>query len=323
MSTILWLIAVATFVIVQPADGARILGLFPHTGRSHQMVFEPLLLELSGRGHNVTVVSFYPREHPVPPNYKDISLRGLAPIGIESIDMALFDNESDGFRRHYENLYSFFDLADMATSICQKIVEWPELPEVFRDVADYDVILLENFNSDCFMGLAHAYGAKAPIVALLTSAMMPWSFSRFGINDNTAYVPCIGTDLTDRMTFSERLLNTISHYYLKYWYRQSIQVKEQNIIERHLGKKLTDLDILAKNISLMLVNTHPSLNVRRPTAPGLIEVGGMHVTCRGNSIPAVSLHYIHCHYDLRIVQIAVLRLNTIGKPLISEIGLGT
>ena len=34
---------------------------------------------------------------------------------------------------------------------------------------------------------------------------------------------------------------------------------------------------LAKNTSLMLVNTHYSLNGVRPNTPSVIEVGGLHI----------------------------------------------
>lgn len=63
----------------------RILGLFPHLGKSHFDVFEPLLKELAIKGHNVTVVSHFPLKTPLK-NYEDISLNyGIS--GMEFIDM--------------------------------------------------------------------------------------------------------------------------------------------------------------------------------------------------------------------------------------------
>lgn len=276
-------IALVLLTLIRPNDAGRVLGLFPHTGRSHQMVFEPLLRELALRGHNVTVVSFFPLSNP-PPNYKDLSLRGLAEIGIEVMDLALFEESEPPYLKQLMAALTFSSLADMALEVCEKLVKWPELQEVFyKD--DYDVILVENFNSDCFLGLAHAYGMTAPVIALLSSSMMPWSYERLGITENPAYVASLSTDFTDSMSFLERLENTLVHYYMKYWYRNMIQVKEQAIVEKHVGRRLTDFNELAKNMSLILVNSHYSLNGGRPMVPGLIEVGGMHITSSKKPIP--------------------------------------
>ncbi|BES95202.1 glucuronosyltransferase [Nesidiocoris tenuis] len=45
----------------QHAGAANILGIFPYTARSHFAVYAPLLDELWSRGHNLTVISHFPR----------------------------------------------------------------------------------------------------------------------------------------------------------------------------------------------------------------------------------------------------------------------
>jgi hypothetical protein len=54
--------------------GAKVLGVFPFPFRSHLMVQKALMFELARRGHEVTVVSFFP-ENKVIPNYTDIKLK--------------------------------------------------------------------------------------------------------------------------------------------------------------------------------------------------------------------------------------------------------
>ncbi|XP_050344526.1 UDP-glycosyltransferase UGT5-like isoform X3 [Nymphalis io] len=53
----------------------NILAVFPYEGRSHFLVFESLLKELAGKGHNLTVISYFPQENAIP-NYRDIALEG-------------------------------------------------------------------------------------------------------------------------------------------------------------------------------------------------------------------------------------------------------
>lgn len=43
------------------------------------------------------------------------------------------------------------------------------------------------------------------------------------------------------------------------------------------GDEITPLDVLAFNTSLILVNAHFSLNEPKPTVPGIVEIGGLHI----------------------------------------------
>lgn len=67
-------------------SGFEILGVFPHPGKSHFDVFEPLMEKLALRGHNVTVLSHFPREKPLN-GYNDVSLRGTSKILKNFIDL--------------------------------------------------------------------------------------------------------------------------------------------------------------------------------------------------------------------------------------------
>lgn len=254
------------------------------------MVFEPLLRRLAERGHHVTTVSFFPLKNP-PANYTDVSLEGIANIGVETMDLGIFEHPPPlfgffGVERILKQVFEFYPLADMALSVCRKLVEWPALTEALKK--DYDLVLIENFNSDCMLGLVHVYGINAPSVALLSSGMMPWSPDRVGLSDNPSHVTTISTNFLDKMTFVERLENTFVQLYFKLWYRYDIQLKEQEVLEKHFGRKITDLSDLARNTSLFLVNTFFGLNGVKPLLPGVVEVGGMHLDPNRKTIPPVS-----------------------------------
>lgn len=251
------------------------------------MVFEPLLRRLAERGHHVTVVSFFPVKNP-PANYTDISLEGIADLGLESFDLSFYENPNKllrllGLDTIVKQLTEFHPLAELALSSCKKLVEFQPLAEALR--SDYDVLLVENFNSDCMLGLSHVYGQSAPIIQLSSTGLMHWSSSRFGVSDNPSYVPIISSAFTNPMSFLQRLENTILNIYYKIWYRYSIQLKEKVIIEKHFGRRIPDLQELAKNVSLLLTNVFHSLNGVRPLLPGIVEVGGMHLDQNRKVIP--------------------------------------
>ncbi|XP_075974221.1 UDP-glycosyltransferase UGT5-like isoform X2 [Anticarsia gemmatalis] len=272
------------------AESANILGLFPHVGRSHFLTFEPLLKRLSENGHQVTVVSFFPSKERRE-NYTDISLESLAMVRKEAIDLSHFEKRHNlidklGLRYTVAQVTSFQPLIKMALGICSKLVDFRPLAEALQK--NYDLVLIENFNSDCMLGLLHVYGIKAPVVSMLSCPMMQWSPSRIGAIDNPSYVPVISSRSTSKMSFLERMENTAMNVYFKWWYRYNIQVKERAIIEKRFKRRIPDLQDLAKNNSAILVNTFHSLNGVRPMLPGIIEVGGMHLYHRLKPIP----HYI-------------------------------
>ncbi|XP_023955106.2 UDP-glycosyltransferase UGT5-like isoform X5 [Bicyclus anynana] len=281
------LVCLAIIALSNYVYGARILGLFPHTGKSHQMVFEPLLRKLAERGHHVTVASFFPLKNP-PANYTDVSFEGIATLGIESFDLNWYENPDFILRvpivgRLMKQLAEFHPLAGMALGVCSKAVDWPPLTEALEK--DYDVVFVENFNSDCMLGLLHVHGINAPVIALLSSSLMPWSADRIGVTDNPSYVPVLSSDYSSRMTYWQRVENTFLKMYHKLWFRYLVQVKEQEIIEKHFSRKIPDLEDIARNVSLMMLNTHFALNGPKPLVPGLIQVGGMHLDPTRKAIP--------------------------------------
>ncbi|XP_014369341.2 UDP-glycosyltransferase UGT5-like isoform X1 [Papilio machaon] len=270
------------------AECARILGLFPHIGKSHYIVFQSLLQALADRGHDVTTVSFFPIKNP-PPNYKDVSLEGVADLGVEALDLSMFEFPSVLTKIPVLSLFlkakvEINILGEIGLGVCEQLVRLPTLADAMKE--EYDVILTENFVSDCMMGILHVYGNKAPVIGLSSSIFMAWVPDRYGLNDNPAYVPIITSPYSTRMNFLQRLGNFIVNVYSKYWFHEYLQKEERAIIEKHFNTKIPDLEEIARNQSvLMLVNSFPILNGAKPLVPSVIEVGGMHLNHTRKELP--------------------------------------
>ncbi|CAH2076950.1 unnamed protein product, partial [Iphiclides podalirius] len=280
--------ALITFLFSGDGDAARILGLFPHPGKSHQMVFEPLLKALAERQHHVTTVSFFPLKNP-PENYTDLSLGSMSQLLLESLDLSLFEASSalskvPVLERIIREMSEFQPLAKIAVDICERLTKWEPLIDALKK--DYDLILVENFSSDCMLGLLHVLGNTAPKVALSSSNLMPWAADRVGAADNPAYVPIISTGFTARMNFLERLENSFLCAFYKFWFHRAVQVKERAMIQKRFGRSIPDLRVLGSNYSLTLVNTFHALNGNRPSVPALVEVGGMHLDHARRVLPS-------------------------------------
>lgn len=262
----------------------KILSIFGHLGKSHFDVFKPLLEELARRGHEITVISYFPRTESVKakeplPNYKDISL----------VDpkVGVYLNIVDLREIHHSFFYIVTQLSllrRMADFACNHGLRNPLITEFLRTDEKFDVILTESFNTDCFLGLIHRF-KPAPYLALSSHQIMPWINNNMGNVDNPSYIPHIFLGFTRPMDFFNRMINTMTlslcNAVYSYWY----QVVDQAIVNEIFDSDLPKLSEIAQQSKALLVNTHSSLHGIRPQLPNVVEVGGLHIPSRINPLP--------------------------------------
>ncbi|KAI4462969.1 UDP-glucosyltransferase [Holotrichia oblita] len=251
------------FAFLTSVSSLKILGIFPYAGKSHFVVFEVLLRELAKRGHQVTVVSEFPQKRSLQ-NYKDIALEQSPNVEIINIpDMP------PPFLRKYAILKY---LAQAAWETCDKLNQ-KSMQDLIKTTEKYDLLLIEYFNTDCFLGFAHKF--KVPFIGLSSCYDMPWVGERVANPTNPAYIPNHFANFDVHMNFWERLENTILYLYTNIIYSTLMQGDE--IAKKYFGDDLPPLHVLARNTSLFLVNTLPALNGARPKVPSFVEVGGMNI----------------------------------------------
>jgi glucuronosyltransferase len=83
------------------------------------------------------------------------------------------------------------------------------------------------------------------------------------------------------MTFGQRLVNTVATEVFKLGLYMFAELPTDRMLKKHFGKDVPPLSELKKRTTLILVNSHFSLNNPRPTVPGFIEVGGIHIQSNG------------------------------------------
>lgn len=246
----------------------NILGVFPHPGKSHVDVFKPLMKALAAKGHQVTVISYFPLIKPIP-KYKDINL-GSKHVLVDSFDMKDIDASN-----RFQRINDVMLLDYIANSSCELGLSSEAVQNFMKTKNKFDLMITEFFNSDCFLGLAER--VKAPIIGLSSSTLMPWTSERLGNPTHTAYIPDNLMHFSDRMTFFERVGNTLATLYHQYYYELLMLNRDETTVRKHLGRKSARVREFIRNTSLILVNTHFSLNLPRPLVPNVIEVGGIHV----------------------------------------------
>jgi glucuronosyltransferase len=250
------------------AENSKILVVFSHIGRSHFDVFESYLEQLAARGHELLVISHFPRKHPTV-NYKDIDLRGITKVN-QTVNIISYADVP-----HMGQIQSAFLLSEWAAEACEKTCEHPDVQKLIKSDDKFDLLITEMFNTDCFLAFAHKF--KIPIIGFSSCVFMPWTPDRVGNPDDPAYIPTHFVASSDKMNFSERLLNTFWYLFHKLHYPFLTDAPAYKIAKKHFGESLPALSHLARNTSLILVNNHFSVNRPRPLVPGVVEVAGIHI----------------------------------------------
>lgn len=262
----------------------KILGVFGHLGKSHFDVFKPLLEELARRGHELTVISYFPRTDNAKakeslPNYKDIDLRVDPKVGIFVNVMDLQQISHSWFRVQLElNMIKFMSEYACGTALRSSVIK-----EFLRSDEKFDLILTENFNTDCFLGFIHRF--KAPYLALSSHQIMPWTNNDMGNMDEPSYIPVLFLGFTRPLDFFRRIQNTLwllwTNMAYEYWFRPA----DQAIANEVFGSDLPKLEKIAQQSQALLVNTHSSLHGSRPQLPNVVEIGGLHIPSKINPLP--------------------------------------
>ncbi|VVC33782.1 UDP-glucuronosyl/UDP-glucosyltransferase [Cinara cedri] len=261
------LFTVAALAAHDRASAARILGVFPHHGYSHHMVFLPYLRTLADRGHDVHVISNFGSSHP---KITDIGVEGSMPMSNNAVPFPESDT-AFGFSSMWRDMDILYNLAKSTESMfgvpaVKRLLDDPD--------AAFDLVIAEHFNSELPLGFAAKY--RAPFVLLSSCPLIPWSMDLFGQPQQTAYRPSVFSGLSERMDFVQRLINTLISHVSIVMFRTTNRPWSQHVIKKHLGVDIS-LDEFASNASLILVNTHWSINGVSPTVPAVLEVGGMHM----------------------------------------------
>uniref|UniRef100_A0A0A9Z0Z0 UDP-glucuronosyltransferase 2B20 n=1 Tax=Lygus hesperus TaxID=30085 RepID=A0A0A9Z0Z0_LYGHE len=252
----------AVIILVSVAcEGAEILGILPHPGKSHNLVTTPYFLELARRGHSVTVLGYYKPDN-APSNYRTVL---LGPEGAKS-GYYSFDILDHKENFAVWNMQLFLDLAQTFSPAAKRV---EALKSQLK--SKYDLIVVEFFNAESFLGFVESLGA--PFIYFHTAELIPWQWTAVGDPLETSYNQNVYTELGRKADFKGRLYNFLETYWLLYFYQTTLR----GVYETSAGSSAHPLLDIAKNASLQLVNTHFSFTGSRPVNPSTIEVGGINV----------------------------------------------
>ncbi|CAL7934259.1 unnamed protein product [Xylocopa violacea] len=253
----------------------KVLGLFQHPGYSHCIIFKTVLVELARRGHDVTVMSYFPRtekeiaEEPLP-NYKDIDLReGKYDLFIHSVDLNSISLTS--YKRILSNMYLIYK---MASATCSQCLGNQFVRQFFDSNPQFDVTITEAFNTNCANALLHK--VKAPLVLMSSHLVTPWTNDDFGVPQEASYMPSILTASQLPLGFFDRVSNLMIVLLQNLLVRTIFSWRDSQLVEKY-GLGPVDLHEVNRNASLLLTNSHYVIHGAAIHPHNVVEVGGLHV----------------------------------------------
>ncbi|CAD7000184.1 unnamed protein product [Ceratitis capitata] len=237
------------------------------------MWMEHFLKDLLQRGHQVTTLTNHPAKQ-THPNLTEIIIDPKLNIAEHRPRENIFKMH---FTSDFENLQMYWHVGLLSS---EHALNDPKVKTLIasKDL-EFDLVILEQFYHESFLMFAHKF--KCPIVTLGTLGYADNMDHAMGLLTPWSIVPHLLVSYTDEMTFAQRAYNTYLSIYdalFRSWYYIP---KMQEMAERHFGGyiegPLPHVSDLEKNVSLMLINSHRSTDVPRPSMPGLIDVAGVHI----------------------------------------------
>lgn len=177
--------------------------------------------------------------------------------------------------KYVGHFLEFFMLYNWGVEACEHAYNSSAIRTVLSSKKRYDLIIMEQFNTDCLMGVA--WKLQVPVIGLSSCALMPWHYDRVGAPHIPSYVPALFMGHSDRMSFGQRLTNLLTVHAMKFLKKQLMDRSADAIARRYVGADMPSVSELAKRTSAVFVNQHYSLSGVKPLPSAIVELGGVHI----------------------------------------------
>jgi glucuronosyltransferase len=272
ISLTIWYLLVGLLVIPE-LSAYNLLFLSPITTPSHSNFFKPVVKAMVDRGHFVTYYSgLNHNNQQMATNNQTINFRPL------SSSPALYKISTDhqvDFNIRDKPLLFLSQLPQKMENYCTAIYNDPVFQQLINTAEKFDIIVIEGYLNDCVLPLVAMF--DVPFIYMSGVAPVPWLLNAFGSPLATDHVPNAVHSFTDEMNFWQRTVNTVSSIsgvYLRHWL---IMPVVDRMAHNMLGKNLPAIEEIERHyMSLLIVNTHSSINYQLPLSPAIIQAGGLH-----------------------------------------------
>ncbi|XP_031634155.1 UDP-glucuronosyltransferase 2B15-like isoform X2 [Contarinia nasturtii] len=266
-------------ILFVPIRSYKILGVYPLPSKSHFYIGHALMEGLAKDGHDVTVISPFNVSHPHE-NYRHILLE----TSYELFQKKYAKNNFLDLSRLYfwDMVLKYYRFGVRFTNITFSSANFQKF---LRTEQHFDVIVIESCLQDALYALSQHF--QAPLIVTTASGATKFSTDLVGSPNFPSYIPHIYTHYTDRMTFWQRIYNSLSFWFEDLTFPIYFAPKQQEIMEKSFtnAKNWPSLEEIKRNVSLVLLNTHVTYGTPRPYPQNMIEVGGIQIKSDVDPLP--------------------------------------
>uniref|UniRef100_A0A8D2DZW7 glucuronosyltransferase n=1 Tax=Sciurus vulgaris TaxID=55149 RepID=A0A8D2DZW7_SCIVU len=249
------------------------------TESSHWISMKTILERLTQRGHEVTVFKpsvsiFVDGDKSSAIKFESypssISRKYLENLNNKSISVMVYEIQKQPFWKYYSMLQEIMSqISDVLENICRDSVLNKKLMAKLQE-SRFDVIL-----SDALFpcGELLAEILQKPFVCTLHFSL-GYTIEKYsgGLLFPPSYVPVILTELSDQMTFIERVKNMLYMIYFDFWFELFNEKRWNQFYSDILGESLVTM----AKADFWLIRTYWDLEFPRPSLPNVDFVGGLH-----------------------------------------------
>nr|XP_014275923.1 2-hydroxyacylsphingosine 1-beta-galactosyltransferase-like [Halyomorpha halys] len=278
LTGILSLAGTLLFASSRVVSSHRILAFLPFNGKTHHIIYRPILEALADAGHNITYVT------PISPSEKH-----------PKINYILIDDCYPGFNSKFffeNSKRTFYYLQvnavyGITTAGLEKVYNQPNVKNLIESSETFDAVITETcFFQEANAALHHRFNAVGIEICCLGERS--WINSVAGLPDNTAYMIDYRSPYTDNMNLLERIHNayiTLSISLSSLFYLHRMEQVAKRSLKYHGSEDRPPLDHILANISMILVNSHPALSYPYPTSPHVKKIAGVVINKKTKPLP--------------------------------------
>ncbi|XP_063255917.1 UDP-glucuronosyltransferase 1A1-like [Prinia subflava] len=270
-------LAAAGKLLVVPVDG------------SHWLSMREVLDMLQQKGHEVVVVAPEVSLH-IKPSKNFVMKRYSVPYtqeemekGFKAFLQTLFE-EGSFLERFFEVYEGMKKLGNMSVAFCQHLLQNKELIRYLEE-SKFDALLTDPV-VPC--GVILAEHLSLPSVYFLRGIPCGLDFEATQCPNPPSYVPRAFSQLTDRMTFLQRVKNLLFDTQNLFLCNFAFDPFSK-LASEFLQREVTVQDLLRKG-SVWLLRLEFVLDYPRPLMPNIIPIGGVH--CAHKKLPQAAVLYL-------------------------------
>uniref|UniRef100_A0A1Y1L5Z1 UDP-glucuronosyltransferase n=1 Tax=Photinus pyralis TaxID=7054 RepID=A0A1Y1L5Z1_PHOPY len=245
-------------------SASKILGISLTPSYSHQIVFQPLWRELSLRGHQVTTIT------PNPIN--DLKLINLTEIDLGFVRLS--NLEVKGLMRQSTFLHEIYLMYTFMATMMDKQLEYPPVKQLLNDrSARFDLVIVEYLWT---APLAFAKRFDCPYIGVLSTDGVNSNHRKIGNPAHSSLYPDLFLSYGDKLSIFERVVSFVYELFYEVYFEGVLHELEQKVVHKHFGDHYPSVAEMARNVSMLFVNSDPIFHHNRPLVPGVVQIGGSH-----------------------------------------------